>query len=151
MNRMRSLQRRGYGRTVIAAAIVPIYLFPVYWMVASSLKTQTDIFAKPPQFFPTHPTLQAYRDAVFNNHVALRAIGNSVIIALGTMLLTLILAPPAAYALARLRLRGAGVFLLALLISQLLPGVVVAGPLFVIFSRINLINSYQAMIVADVT
>lgn len=151
MNRVRSLQRRGYGRTVIAAVIVIIYLFPVYWMVASSLKTQTDIFAKPPQFVPTHPTLQAYRDAVLNNHVALRSIGNSVIIALGTMLLTLILAPPAAYALARLRLPGAGIFLLALLISQLLPAVVVAGPLFVMFSRIHLINSYQAMIVADVT
>jgi multiple sugar transport system permease protein len=66
-------------------------------------------------------------------------------------LLTLILAPPAAYALARLRLKGAGIFLLALLISQLLPAVVVAGPLFVMFSRIHLINSYQAMIIADVT
>ncbi len=151
MNTVRSLRRAGYGRTIIAAIIVAIYLFPVYWMVASSLKTQTDIFAKPPQFFPTNPTLQAYRYAVINNDVVLRSILNSIIIAAGVTLLTLILAPPAAYALARLRLRGAGIFLLALLISQLLPAVVVAGPLFVMFSRIHLINSYQAMIIADVT
>jgi multiple sugar transport system permease protein len=151
MNTVRSLRRAGYGRTIIAAIIVAIYLFPVYWMVASSLKTQTDIFAKPPQFFPTNPTFQAYRYAVINNDVVLRSILNSIIIAAGVTLLTLILAPPAAYALARLRLRGAGIFLLALLISQLLPAVVVAGPLFVMFSRIHLINSYQAMIIADVT
>jgi multiple sugar transport system permease protein len=151
MNRVRAFHRLGYTRTMLAAVIVAIYLFPVYWMVASSLKTQTDIFAKPPQFFPTNPTLSAYREAVFNNDVVLRSILNSVIIALGVTLLTLILAPPAAYALARLRLRGAGVFLLALLISQLLPAVVVAGPLFVMFSRIHLINSYQGMIIADVT
>jgi multiple sugar transport system permease protein len=151
MNRVRVLHRHGYSRSLLAAVIVAIYLFPVYWMVASSLKTQADIFAKPPQFFPTNPTLSAYREAVFTNDIVLRSILNSVIIALGVTLLTLILAPPAAYALARLRLRGAGVFLLALLISQLLPAVVVAGPLFVMFSRIHLINSYQAMIIADVT
>jgi multiple sugar transport system permease protein len=151
MNWTRSLLRQGYGRTLLAAVIVAIYLFPVYWMVASSLKTQTDIFQKPPQFFPTRPTLDAYRDAVINNDVILRSILNSIIIALGVTVLTLFLAPPAAYALARLRPRGSGVFVLAVLISQLLPAVVVAGPLFVLFKKYGLINSYQGMILADVT
>lgn len=151
MNRLHSLKQRGYGRTLLAAIVVGIYLFPIYWMVASSLKTQADIFAKPPQFIPTSPTLEAYREAVFNNDVVLRSILNSTIIGLGATILTLILAPPAAYALARIRPRGSGVVLLALLISQLLPAVVVAGPLFVMFSRIDLINSYQGMIIADVT
>jgi multiple sugar transport system permease protein len=151
MNWVRSFNRRGYGRTLLAAVIVAVYLFPVYWMVASSLKTQADIFQKPPQFFPTRPTLDAYREAVINNDVIQRAILSSVIIGVGVTILTLILAPPAAYALARLRPRGSGVFLLALLISQLLPAVVVAGPLFVIFKKWGLINSYQGMILADVT
>jgi multiple sugar transport system permease protein len=154
MSWVQSLRRQGYGRTLVAAVIVIVYLFPVYWMVASSLKTQADIFQKPPQFFPTRPTLEAYRDAVINNDVILRSILNSVVIAVGVTFLTLILAPPAAYALARLRPRGSGIVLLALLISQLLPAVVVAGPLFVMFSRfdtIKLINSYQGMIIADVT
>jgi multiple sugar transport system permease protein len=147
MNWVRSFNRRGYGRTLLAAVIVAVYLFPVYWMVASSLKTQADIFQKPPQFFPTRPTLDAYREAVINNDVIQRAILSSVIIGVGVTILT----PPAAYALARLRPRGSGVFLLALLISQLLPAVVVAGPLFVIFKKWGLINSYQGMILADVT
>jgi multiple sugar transport system permease protein len=151
MSGVRSLLRQGYGRTLVAAIIVGVYLFPVYWMVASSLKTQADIFEKPPQFFPVNPTLGAYRDAVFNNEVVLRSILNSIIIAGGTTILTLLIAPPAAYALARLRPRGSGIVVLAMLISQLLPAVVVAGPLFVMFSRIDLINSYQGMIIADVT
>jgi multiple sugar transport system permease protein len=151
MSLIRSLKHQGYGRTLLAAVIVVIYLFPIYWMVASSLKTQADIFQKPPQFFPTRPTLEAYRDAVFNNDVVLRSILNSIIIAVGVTILTLILAPPAAYALARIRPRGSGIFLLALLISQLLPAVVIAGPLFVLFKKYGLINSYQGMILADVT
>jgi multiple sugar transport system permease protein len=151
MSAIRSLRHQGYGRTLLAAVIVVIYLFPIYWMVASSLKTQADIFQKPPQFFPTRPTLEAYREAVFTNDVILRSILNSVIIAAGVTLLTLTLAPPAAYALARIRPRGSGIVLLALLISQLLPAVVIAGPLFVLFKKYGLINSYQGMILADVT
>ena len=67
------------------------------------------------------------------------------------MLLTLVLAAPAAYALARLRLRGGALVMLLLLISQLLPSIVIAGPLFVLFSRIDLVNSYQGLILADVS
>ena len=142
---------QGSGKTVIGALVVLVYLFPVFWMVSTSVKTSGAIFASPPQLVPSHPTLTAYTHAVIHNPVVLRSIVNSTIIAGGAMALTLLLATPAAYALARLRPRGGGVVLLLLLISQLLPGVVVAGPLFVMFSRIHLINSYPALIVADVT
>lgn len=148
MNHLMELRRRGYDRTVIAALVVAIYLFPVYWMVATSVKSPADIFASPPQIIPSHPTLDAYREAVIENPSVLQSVRNSAIIASGTTLLTLILATPAAYALARLRPRGSGLVTLMLLIGQLLPGVVVAGPLFVLFSRIDLINSYQAIILA---
>ncbi|MGH2532571.1 MAG: carbohydrate ABC transporter permease [Thermomicrobiales bacterium] len=141
----------GYGKSVLAGLVVLVYLFPIYWMVTTSLKTSPAIFANPPQIIPTSPTLTAYRDAVFDNPAVVRSMLNSVIIAAGTMLLTLVLAPPAAYALARLRLRGSAVVALMLLLSQLLPAIVVAGPLFVLFTRLDLINSYQAMILADVT
>jgi multiple sugar transport system permease protein len=146
-----SLRRQGYGRTAVALTVVVIYLFPVYWMVATSIKTMPDIFASPPQIIPTHPTLEAYRHAIVENSVVVRSIRNSAIIAIGTTILTLFLAAPAAYALARIRPRGSGLFTLMLLIGQLLPGVVVAGPLFVLFTRIHLINSYQAIILADIT
>jgi multiple sugar transport system permease protein len=151
MSRLTGWRRRGYGRTAVALVVVVVYLFPVYWMAATSIKTMPAIFSTPPQIIPTHPTFDAYRDAILDNSVVLRSIRNSVIVAVGTTLLTLVLATPASYALARLRPRGSGLVTLLLLIGQLLPGVVVAAPLFVLFRRIDLYNSYQAMILADVT
>lgn len=148
---MSTTARKPWGKTVIATIVVVIYLFPVYWMVATSLKTPTDIFASPPQFIPIDPVLTAYKEAVIENSVVQKAMLSSLVIATGTMLLTLLLATPAAYALARLRLRGSGVTILLLVLSQLLPAIVIAGPLFVMFSRIHLTNTFQAMIIADVS
>jgi len=144
-------RRQGYGRTLIGALFVLAYLFPVYWMVATSLKTGAAIFASPPQVVPSPVVFTAYIDAVINNPLTIRATGNSAIIGIGTMALTLVLAAPAAYALARLNLRGGALITLLLLITQLLPAIVIATPLFVVFSRIWLLNSYLVLILADTT
>ena len=145
------LRYAGYGSTLIGALIVLIFLFPVFWMISTSLKTPAAIFATPPTLIPTPLIFDAYRDAVVGDPAVVRAIGSSVAISVGTMLLTLLLAAPAAYALARLRLPGGAVVLLLLLITQLLPSIVIAGPLFVLFTRLELVNSYQALILADTT
>ncbi len=141
----------GYSRMLIALLFVLVYLFPVYWMVATSLKTSAAIFATPPQLVPSPLVFSAYTEAVINNPATLRAIVNSAIISLGTMALTLVLAAPAAYALARLRLRGGILITLLLLLTQLLPAIVIATPLFVLFSRLRLLNSYPALILANTT
>ena len=151
MNTSTRLWRRGYGRTLVAMLFVIVYLFPVYWMVATSLKTSGAIFASPPQVVPSPIVFNAYVQAVINNPTTVKAIVNSAIISVGTMLLTLALAAPAAYALARLHLRGGALMTLLLLITQLLPAIVIATPLFVLFSRIGLLNSYPALILADTT
>lgn len=143
--------RRQYALTTLAALIVLAYLFPVYWMVVTSLKEPPDIFASPPRLIPDPVTFASYRDAVLGNSIVQRAVLSSVIIATGTMVITLLLATPAAYALARLRLRGSGIMVLLLVLGQLLPAVVIAGPLFVLFRRLDLTNSYQALILADVS
>ena len=140
-----------YWRTAIALVIVVIYLFPVYWMVATSLKTPAEIFASPPKFVPIPPNFSAYKTAVIHNDVVHRAFLSSMIIATGTMILTLLLATPAAYGLARLKLRGSGIMVLLLVLGQLLPAVVIAGPLFVLFRKWGLTNSYQGMILADIS
>jgi multiple sugar transport system permease protein len=144
-------RRRGYAKTLIGTLFVLAYLFPVYWMIATSLKTSGAIFASPPQLVPSPLVFSAYIDAVINNPLTIRAIANSAIIGIGAMLLTLLLATPAAYALARLNLRGGALITLLLLITQLLPAIVIATPLFVLFSRIGLLNSYPALILADTT
>jgi len=141
----------GYGSTLVGILIVIVFLFPVFWMVSTSLKSPAAIFATPPTLIPTPLVLDAYRDAVAGDPAVVRAIGTSLVISVGTMLLTLVLAAPAAYGLARLRLPGGALVLLLLLITQLLPSVVIAGPLFVLFTRLHLVNSYQALILADTT
>ncbi len=141
----------GYGSTLVGILIVIIFLFPVFWMVSTSLKPPAAIFATPPTLIPTPLVLDAYRDAVAGDPAVVRAIGTSLVISVGTMLLTLVLAAPAAYGLARLRLPGGALVLLLLLITQLLPSIVIAGPLFVLFTRLHLVNSYQALILADTT
>jgi multiple sugar transport system permease protein len=142
---------RSYARTVIALIFVLIYLFPVFWMVATSLKSKGDIFAVPPRIIPIPPDLTAYKEEVLQNPVLVTVFLNSVIISTGTMLLTLLLAVPGAYGLARLKLRGSGLILLILLIGQLLPGIVIAGPLFLSYSRLGLLNTHLGLILADTT
>jgi multiple sugar transport system permease protein len=151
MTTFAQFRRRGYASTLIGTLFVLAYLFPVYWMIATSLKTSGAIFASPPQVVPSPAVFSAYIEAVINNPLTIRAIINSAIIGIGTMALTLLLATPAAYALARLKLRGGALMTLLLLITQLLPAIVIATPLFVLFSRIGLLNSYPALILADTT
>jgi multiple sugar transport system permease protein len=143
--------RNRYHRTIVAILFVMVYLFPVYWMVSTSLKSRGDIFATPPNLFPAPIDLTSYRDQVLHNNVLLTVFTNSLIISLGTMILTLLLAVPGAYALARLKLRGRGIMLLLLLVGQLLPSIVIAGPLFIIFSRLGLLNTLPGLILADTT
>jgi multiple sugar transport system permease protein len=144
-------RQAGYGSTVVGSLIVLVFLFPVFWMVSTSLKSPAGIFATPPALIPSPLVFDAYRDAVFGDPDVRRAVGTSAIVSVGTMVLTLILAAPAAYGLARLRLPGGALVLLLLLISQLLPSIVIAGPLFVLFSRMQLVNSYLGLILADTT
>ena len=95
--------RHPYAKTTIGVAIVAVMLFPVYWMVLTSLRSETDAVHSPPLILPKALQTAAYTAAVFDNSEVQHAILNSTIISLGTMLLTLLLAVPAAYVLARRR------------------------------------------------
>ena len=145
------LTRSPWLKTAIGVVLVCVYLFPVYWMVATGLKSSRDIFATPPKLLPIPIDFTSYAEQVVGNQVLLSVIFNSLVISIGTMVLTLLLAAPAAYGLARLKLPGTRVMLLLMLVGQLLPSIVIAGPLFVIFSRIGLLNSHLGLILADTT
>jgi multiple sugar transport system permease protein len=145
------MRERGLGVTIACTVMVLAYLFPVYWMVATSLKPQRDVFAIPPKIVPWPPTFASYEKAVIGNDLVAHSLLNSAIIGIGTTLVTLVLAVPAAYGLARLKLRFTVAFALFLLISQMLPSINLALPLFVLFSKAGLVNSYQGLIIANAT
>ncbi|WP_203454396.1 carbohydrate ABC transporter permease [Jiangella aurantiaca] len=145
------IKRRRLHLTVTGLVIVGVYLFPAYWMVATSLKPRAEVFASPPAIVPYPPDFGSYQDEVIGNPILLRAFLNSAIIASGATLVTLVIAVPATYALARLRLRFAGSARFVTILAQMLPAIVVATPLFVLFSRVGLVNSYLGIILAVAT
>lgn len=129
--------------------VTVVYLIPVYWMVNTSFKQGGDIFAVPPDLIPLPPTVESYTRAVFDDPDIGRGLVNSAIIAVGTTLVTLVFATPAAYGLARLRIRFLPVILMLFLIVQMVPSVNLALPMFVLFSGAGLVNSYVGLIIAN--
>jgi multiple sugar transport system permease protein len=134
--------------TALGLVLLAVLLFPVYWLVASSLETTQQIFHTPPYIVPPTPAIASYGQAA---SVLGRYLVNSVIIAGGTVLLTLVLGAPAAYAMAHLRLRLTAALVLFLLVTQMFPAVMLATPLFVLFNRAGLVNSYLGLIIANTT
>ncbi|MET8521176.1 carbohydrate ABC transporter permease [Nocardioides sp. NPDC004968] len=132
-----------------AVLITAIYLIPVYWMLNTSFKGAEDIFATPPDLLPLPPTTGSYARAVFSDGDIARGLLNSGIIAVGTTVVTLLVALPAAYALARLKVRFVSAFLMLFLAVQMVPSVNLALPMFVLFSGAGLVNSYAGLIIAN--
>lgn len=149
--RFQNDQSRKYGAMLIGLVATLIYLFPIYWMFVTSIKPMDELFADPPHYLPHEPTFEAYIQNFVHNQSIFSYIGNSFIIATGTTLLTLLLAAPCAYGLARLEIKGKGAILILLLAMQMLPSIMLAMPLFIAFSKFQLINSFIGLIIANTT
>jgi len=136
---------RAPALAIITLAFLLAWAFPIFWSVLNSFKTETDVLAYPPKLF-FEPTLNAYREVLWGSQSILPNLWSSVIISVGTTIVTMILAVPAAYALARLRLPGkrfSGFYILA---TQMLPPVGIIIPYFIILRGIGWIDSYQGII-----
>jgi multiple sugar transport system permease protein len=142
-------ERPQWGLTAIAILLVAVFLFPLYWLITTSLKPDDQLFSRPPVWFPWPLKFDNYATAVFGNELMLQSLANSAVIAVGTTILTLVLATPAAYALARLRLRWTAALMLPFLIAQLLPAINVALPMFALFSQWGLVNTFPGLILAN--
>lgn len=134
--------------TLVSVLLLAVYLFPVYWMMATAVKPQTEIFAYPPSIVPSTFDLAVFRGIAADPRI-MRYFLNSMVVGVGTTLLTLGMAAPAAYALAHLPIRGKGALQLLSLASLMFPAVMLATPLFVLFSRVGLLNSYPGLILAN--
>lgn len=129
----------------VTGAFLAAWAFPILWSVLNSLKTEQDILAYPPKLFFA-PTLAAYHDVLFGSASILPNLWSSLVISVGTTIVTMLLAVPAAYALARLRVpgkRSAGFYILA---SQMLPPVGIIIPYFLVLRNIGWLDTYQGII-----
>jgi multiple sugar transport system permease protein len=130
---------------LVIVILVP-FLFVFYWMIINSFKTLVDAQAWPPKFFGFTPTLDNYR-ALFQDpsNPFLDFTINSLIIATGATVLGLLLGLPAAYSIARYKQNGLG---LAILTARIMPGISFLVPLYIIFSRLGMIDTYASLIIS---
>ena len=128
---------------VLVTTIALIVLFPFLWLLTSSFKTQVDIIAWPPKLF-FEPTLQNYRK-VFEEQDFLKYFLNSTIVGVVSVGLSLVLGLPAAYSISRYTQKKLALFIL---LARLMPGISFLMPWYIIFSRLNLMDSYVALILS---
>lgn len=140
----RWLRRVAVGIPLLALAVWTIY--PLLMTLSISFKTRADVSADP-GLIPSNPTLDGYR-SVFERQGFQDAFINSMVVGLGTALLTVVLAVPAAYAFARFRFRGRHLLLLFTLLPRLIPGLGLMVPLYRIAVALGAIDQLLTLIVA---
>lgn len=135
----------------IAAGVVAciVFLFPVFWMVLSSFKAQRDIFTVPPTLFFT-PTLQHYVEYMQRADISRRLL-NTVIVAFGSGFISIVAGGMAGYALARIRLRGAGAIGVLILLSRGVPPIALAVPMFLVARSLGVTDQHITLILAYCT
>lgn len=145
-------RRKDIIYSVIAVLLLLIMLFPLYWIFVTSLKLEKEIFRNPPTFWPTQLNLKSYMVQLeIGDFNMFRSFGNSLIISGGAMIISIILAVPASYGVARFNFKGKKPIVLGFLITQMLPVSVLLTPLFIIFKNMNLYNTFWSTIIADST
>ena len=127
--------------SIIAIVIAVLFLFPVYWLVQMSFKSDTEIFGKVLTYFPKDITIDPWL-VNLNDPVFMLSLRNSFINAFLTMSITIILGVPAAYGMGRYKLPGTEVFLLTFLVTQMLPASLTLTPMYLIFNKIGLLGTH---------
>jgi multiple sugar transport system permease protein len=121
-------------------------IFPFYWMVATSLKTEARVFAFPPEWIPSPPVIDSYR-YLFTELPFTTYVYNSMKISFLWTLGVVISSSLAAYAFARIRFRGRETLFLITLAALMIPGQITMIPIYVIMSRIGWVDTQLPLIV----
>lgn len=150
----KSLRTQKMFRTVfewvVAVILGSIILFPVLWLVKSSFQPPVDMFSSEPVFSFNSLTLQNYitvlKDPTFTTSLL-----NSLIVAGGSTLVSMMISILSSYAFTRFRFRGRNLLFVGVLVTQMLPGIVLVIPMYIIMRRLGLMNSYAGLILAYIS
>jgi multiple sugar transport system permease protein len=146
--------------TLASIAALAVILFPVYAIIVGSFESTETLFSGTFYWLPHAATLNNYRTVLGGGSANTQAtvtgsqagnIVTSLVVGFGTVVLALVVAVPAAYALSKYRLRVTVILVSSLLVAQIVPSIVLATSLFVVFHWIHLVNTYPALILADGT
>jgi multiple sugar transport system permease protein len=132
--------------TITLSVLVLVALAPVLWLVVTSFKPSEQTVTFPPQFIPKTVTLDAYK-AALGNGAFLQSFANSAIFAVGATLVSIGIALPTAYAVARLPFKGKTSLVVGLAVANMIPGVALLLPLLFMADRTGLIDTYLVVII----
>jgi multiple sugar transport system permease protein len=137
------------GHFLLLLVVIVVCVFPFYWMVTTSFKEQSAILSATPQFF-FHPTLGNYTTA-FQKFDIGASLVNSLIVALSTTAISLILGAPAAYAIARFDFKGKRDLWFWFISNRMISPIVVALPFFLIARQFRLLDTQLVLILIYLT
>lgn len=138
------------GRWAVNILLVLVFFFPFFWMVSSSLKTLGETMQFPPTLLPSEPQWSNYDGAISSIPFG-KYLLNSVIVTLAVLVLQTVTVVPAAYAFSQYRFRGRGFLFGVTLVTMMVPAQLVFLPLFVLFAKMQMINTYWSLILPFAT
>jgi multiple sugar transport system permease protein len=134
--------------TVVALIVSAVLLSPFYWVLVGSFMTPEELFGGHMSFWPRHFAIENWSAALGRLWPHIQ---NRVLVSTVASIGTLMLAAPAAYGLVWRKPRGRKVLSAFMLITQMLPAIVFVIPLFIVFTKVNLVNTLFGLILADMT
>ncbi|MDO5021966.1 MAG: carbohydrate ABC transporter permease [Eubacteriales bacterium] len=143
-------RRAMISKTLTHSALILLsllFFFPLYWMIITSLKPNSEILKLPLRFFVTNPTLENFT-RTFEDGLFVIYYKNNIIVSALTTLVTIFLATMASYAFSRYKFKGSGALQMLILSTQMFPAVVLLISLYTMYSKLKLLNTYAALILA---
>lgn len=125
-----------------------IMLTPVVWLVLTSIRPMKEIQSPRLNLLPDNVVVDNYVD-VFKNYDMAIYLRNSIIVSVAVVVTNLIIGSPAGYAMARYSFRGETIIFLVIIVMRMIPVIAVIVPLFILFSNLNLLNTYASLIIAQ--
>jgi multiple sugar transport system permease protein len=138
--------------TLALSVLAVVWLAPIVWVLVTSVKVTADIVRLPPEWIPWPMTAEHYQEVLFSSSRTARigrAFANSLVVALGTVLIVVVTAAMAAYPLARMRFPGRDVVFTLLVGSLMIPNAVVLVPQYVLVQRLGWLSTYPGLIVPE--
>ena len=136
---------RKAAETAALLLIAAVFIFPFLWMLTTSFKTLPELLVFPPPFFPKNwipdNYLQAWNAGTFPKYI-----GNSLVVSVSILILQFLVITPAAYAFARKKFRGSRLMFNMVLVGLMVPEQVTFLPVYLMFSKVGLIDTYASLI-----
>jgi len=144
------IKKRYIGYTLIFLSIIVCIttVFPVYWMVNISLKSEVNLFNYPPQILPYNLDFSGYVQA-FKTGTIYIWIKNSLIVTLFSVILNVISATLAAFALSRYNFKANIAFIFLIMLTQMIAPALIIAPIYILFLKVKLTNSLIGLVIAN--